>query len=307
MALKVSVYVPCFNSERTIGACLASLIAQRRKPDEILLIDDGSTDRSLEIAKRYPGVKVIHHAVNKGLATARNSGIRFSKGDLVASIDSDCAADPDWLLRLAAEMEHDPKLSGVAGAVNESERDTIPDRWRTFHMAQHYGRTAIDNPRFLFGANTVFRRSALEAAGPYPASLKTNGEDLEICRRIYSRVDGAKFRYQPRAVVQHLRRDTFKSLANAYWRYQTYISWTRPQSRSAWRTVRQTATLLHQLWFRKLKWDWQHKRREGLLVTLYMTFALPWLQFRQHLKSRAIFKETQSKSVSEAPDAGRQN
>ena len=46
MPLKISVYVPCYNAERTIGACLASLIAQRRKPDEILLVDDGSTDRA---------------------------------------------------------------------------------------------------------------------------------------------------------------------------------------------------------------------------------------------------------------------
>lgn len=286
MPLKISVYVPCYNAERTIGACLASLIAQRRKPDEILLVDDGSTDRSLDIAKRYPGVKIIQHAVNKGLATARNSGIRFSKGDLIASIDSDCAADPFWLQILEAEMERNPALSGVAGAVNESERGTIPDRWRTYHMAQHYGKKVVENPRFLFGANTVFRRGALEAAGSYPSKLRTNGEDLEICKRIYMRVPDAQLRYQPKAYVHHLRRDTFRSLANTYWRYQTYVSWARPEPRNIGRSARQTGRLLKQLWCNQLVWDLRQKRREGLLIALYFSFVLPWLQIKQHLKNQ---------------------
>lgn len=286
MSLKISVYVPCYNAERTIAPCLASLIAQRRKPDEILLVDDGSTDRSLDIAKRFPGVKIIQHAVNKGLATARNSGIRFSKGDLVASIDSDCAADPLWLQILEAEMERNPDLSGVAGAVNESERGTVPDRWRTFHMAQHYGKNVIENPRFLFGANTVFRRAALLAAGGYPSSLRTNGEDLEICKRIYMRVPEAKLRYHPKAFVHHLRRDTFRSIANTYWRYQTYLSWAQPAPRKITRTVRQTWRLMTRLWAGQLVWDLRNKRWEGLLIALYFTVVLPWLQLRQHIKNQ---------------------
>jgi len=286
VSLKISVYVPCYNAERTIGACLASLIAQRRKPDEILLVDDGSTDRSLDIAKRFPGVKIIQHAVNKGLATARNSGIRFSKGDLVASIDSDCAADPLWLQILAAEMERDPGIIGTAGAVNESERDTIPDRWRTFHMAQHYGQNVIENPRFLFGANTIFRREALQVAGAYPASLRTNGEDLEICKRIYMRVPNAKLRYQPKAFVHHLRRDTFRSIANTYWRYQTYVSWAKPVPRELGRTAHQTWRLLKQVWRHHLVWDIRQKRWEGLLIAFYLTAVLPRLQIRQHIKNQ---------------------
>lgn len=296
MSLKISVYVPCYNAERTIGACLASLIAQRRKPDEILVVDDGSTDRSLKIAKRYPGVRIIHHAVNKGLSTARNTGIRFSKGDLIGSIDADCAADPLWLQILAGEMERDPELSGVAGAVNETERGTIADRWRTFHMRQHYGRRVVENPRFLFGANTLFRRSVLEAAGPYPALLRTNGEDFEICKRIYVKIPGAKLRYLPDAFVHHLRRDTFKSIAHAYWRYQTYVSWARPQPRSVWRTVRQTYLCLNLVWRHYLPWDFRNRQSGAIWVALYLTAVLPWLQFRQHLKNRADVERLKKKA-----------
>ncbi|WP_420403252.1 glycosyltransferase [Nisaea sp.] len=287
MSLKISVYVPCYNAERTIGACLASLIAQVRKPDEILVIDDGSKDRTLKIAKRYPGVRIVQHAVNKGLATARNTGVRFTKGDLIASIDSDCAADPHWLRILAEEMERSPDLCGVAGAVNETERGTIADRWRTYHMRQHYGQSVVENPRFLFGANTVFRRSALEAAGRYPPVLRTNGEDFEICRKIYAKIPDAKLRYLPSAYVHHLRRDTFKSIANAYWRYQTYVSWARPHQRSIARTLRQTMLCLGLVWGAYLPWDFRNKQHGAIWISLYITAVLPWLQFRQHMDNRA--------------------
>jgi glycosyltransferase involved in cell wall biosynthesis len=295
VSLKISVYVPCYNAERTIGACLASLIAQRRKPDEILLVDDGSTDRSLQIAKRFPGVKIIQHAVNKGLATARNSGVRFSSGDLIASIDSDCAADPLWLQILAEEMERDPGLSGVAGAVNETERSTTADRWRTFHMRQHYGQSVVENPRFLFGANTVFRRNVFEATGPFPAHLRTNGEDLDLCKRIYARIPDAKLRYLPSAYVHHLRRDSFKSIAHAYWRYQTSLSWARPHSRSAMRTLRQTMSCLKLIWRHYLPWDFRNKQYDAIWVALYISVAFPWLQLRQHLKNRADLKRIANK------------
>ena len=69
MSLKISVYVPCYNAERTIAPCIASLIAQRRKPDEILVVDDGSTDRSFDIAKRFPGIKIVQHTKNKDMTT----------------------------------------------------------------------------------------------------------------------------------------------------------------------------------------------------------------------------------------------
>lgn len=301
MSLTVSVYIPCYNGERTIGACIASLLAQQRKPDEIILVDDGSTDRSVERARRYPGVKVVQFAKNKGLATARNAGVKFSKGDLIASIDSDCAADPRWLRILVEEMERDPELGGVAGAVEETERGTIADRWRTFHMAQHYGQRVVENPRFLFGANTMFRRSVLEKAGLYPAYLRTNGEDYQICKQIKRNVPGAKLRYLPKAFVNHLRRDTLGTLGNTYWKYQTYLSWRSAAAAGKRRRLRevgnQTFVLLKLVWMHQLVWDLKRGRTEGLLVALYLTCRLPWLQFREYFRHRAALKSVKADAM----------
>ncbi|UUX51879.1 glycosyltransferase [Nisaea acidiphila] len=300
MSLTVSVYIPCFNAERTIGACIASLISQQRKPDEIILVDDGSTDRSVEIATRYPGVKLVKFPGNKGLATARNAGVRFSKGELIASIDSDCAADPRWLRILVEEMERDPDLCGVAGGVQETELGTIADRWRTYHMAQHYGQNRVDNPRFLYGANTLFRRHVLVRAGSYPAYLRTNAEDFQICKQIYKNVPNAKLRYIPSAYVNHLRRDTLRSLANTYWKYQTYLHWRRAVTYGTPRTFLdvnyQVFVLVSLAWGRQLVWDLKRGRLESVLVAMYLTCKLPWLQIREYFRHLTALKRVDGAS-----------
>ncbi len=270
----VSVYVPCFNAERTIGACIASLLAQRLPPDEIIVIDDGSTDRTANVVKRYPNVTLIQHPKNMGLATARNTGLRESKGDLVASIDSDCAADPQWLATLVKAMFAEPKLLGVAGCVVEIERITIADRWRARHMRQHYGLNEVENPRFLFGANTVFRREVLEKAGPYPTQLRTNGEDLEICVRIYRTFADARLKYIPTAIVSHLRRDDLASLAKTYWKYQTYIRWATYPKQPLSIVLQRLRRIYRVVWIKNLKEDIQNGDWESAIVALYLTVAI---------------------------------
>ena len=72
---KVSLYIPCLNAEQFIGKCIDAILYQTRVPDEIIVVDDGSTDRTAEVASCYR-VKVASHSVNRGLGAARNTGIR---------------------------------------------------------------------------------------------------------------------------------------------------------------------------------------------------------------------------------------
>ena len=284
----VSVYIPCYNAERTIGACIASLLAQRLRPDEILVIDDGSTDRSQNLVRRFPGVTLIAHPKNLGLATARNTGLRESKGDLVASIDSDCAADPQWLATLVKAMFADPTLLGVAGSVAEVERITMADRWRARHMKQHYGMREVVNPRFLFGANTIYRREVLEKVGPYPTRLRTNGEDLEICVRIYKEIPGAVLKYIPTAVVSHLRRDTLSSLASTYWKYQTYLKWAFFPKQRLSVVLKQLHRIVRVIWLKNLPEDLRKGLRESVIVSLYLTVAITRHQMSAYWASRKL-------------------
>jgi len=213
---KVTVYVPAYNVAEYLPRCLEGLLEQTPPADEILVIDDGSLDASAEVVARYPSVTLIRHNTNKGLAAARNTAMRAARNELVASLDADCAPAVDWLAGLAGHMR-DPSVVGVGGKLAEGVQDNIADRWRAMHMPQHWGDAEIRNPRFLFGCNNLFRKSAVLAIGGYDESMRTNGEDVDLCCRL--REKGWNFLYVPMARATHLRHDTPHSVLETRWRW----------------------------------------------------------------------------------------
>ena len=100
---KVSVVVASFNGARTLKACLESLTCLNYPQYELILVDDGSTDNTQEIAKWFPSVRTIRQA-NYGLSVARNTGIAAATGEIVAFTDSDCRADEDWLYYMVGDL-----------------------------------------------------------------------------------------------------------------------------------------------------------------------------------------------------------
>ena len=212
----ISVYIPAYNVAEFLDRCIQSLLKQSLRPEEILVVDDGSKDDSAQIAAQYPGVTLIRHAANKGLAAARNTAMRAARCELVASIDADCIASASWLEELRRYL-NDPEIGGVGGKLTEGVRDTLADRWRAVHMPQHWGDRTLTEPRFLFGCNTLFRKSAVLALGGYDERNRTNGEDTDICERLKAR--GWKLLYAPSANCTHLRHDTTRSILDAYWRW----------------------------------------------------------------------------------------
>src|SRR5437763_6785226 len=101
---RVSVVVCSSTPERTMEACLASLEVLDYPDYEVIVVNDGSKDRTLEITERFPYCRIISQP-NKGLSVARNVGAEAATGEIVAYTDSDCVADPDWLTYLVAKME----------------------------------------------------------------------------------------------------------------------------------------------------------------------------------------------------------
>ncbi len=221
----VSLYIPCYNGEQYIAACIEGVLGQFRKPDEIFVIDDGSTDRTAEIASSYPQVTVIRHEDNRGLSVARNTAIRAATGDFVAALDADCHADKLWLYTLLQVMNSLPdSVVGIGGKLVEEFHESPADEFRAIFMSQHKGDEPLTDPGYVAGANTMFRRSALLEVGGYHEAFRTNGEDVLICRKLKAR--GYSVVYDPRAVVNHQRRDTSASVVRmnwAHWRYPMAI------------------------------------------------------------------------------------
>ena len=213
--MKIALYIPCFNAEKTIGACLRAVFHQTMPADDILVVDDGSTDMTVKIAKTYP-VRIIKHAKNLGLAAARNSALKNTNAKFIASLDSDCQPGKDWLKCLAKRI-NSSNVAGVGGKTEEADSSSVFNDWRAVHMQQHWGDRKKINPPFLFGANTLLRRDLLLKVGSYNEKYRSNFEDVDISNRLRKR--GYTIIYEPRAVVQHLKNDDLSSLLNNFWKW----------------------------------------------------------------------------------------
>ncbi|MBP9027352.1 MAG: glycosyltransferase family 2 protein, partial [Phycisphaerae bacterium] len=99
MALLVSILIPVYNNRRYVGAAIDSALAQTYEPLEVVVIDDGSSDGSLEVAQSYaqrdPRVRVIAHSRNQGLPATRNEAVERARGEIIANLDSDDTAMPN--------------------------------------------------------------------------------------------------------------------------------------------------------------------------------------------------------------------
>jgi radical SAM superfamily enzyme YgiQ (UPF0313 family)/glycosyltransferase involved in cell wall biosynthesis len=213
----VTFYVPCYNVEKYICQAIEGILAQSYRADEILVIDDGCTDRTMELAAAYP-VRLVRHKENRGLAAARNTALENASGEFIASVDTDAVPDTFWLERILLAF-NDDAIAGVGGMLIEANAVTVVDRWRQVRMPQHYGQQVRDKV-CLFGSNAVFRTAALKAVGGYHESLRTNAEDVYISKTLMAQ--DFRTRYIPGAVCRHLRTDTLLSAVT------TCHNWRKP-------------------------------------------------------------------------------
>jgi O-antigen biosynthesis protein len=210
---RVSVVVCSYNGAETLTECLNSLLKLDYLDYEVILVDDGSTDNTREIAAKFPEVRYVHQK-NMGLSYARNVGAELATGSIVAYTDSDCVADPHWLLYLAQAMQ-DPSIDAVGGP-NISPPS---DRWTAKCVAAAPGgpsHVMFDDQRaeHVPGCNMAFRRDKLLALGGFDHQFRQAGDDVDICWRFIDA--GMSIGYAPAALVWHHRRNTVR----AYWKQQ---------------------------------------------------------------------------------------
>ncbi|MFI0154875.1 glycosyltransferase family 2 protein [Streptomyces lydicus] len=194
-------------------AAVHSAQHQHPGPDEILLVVDHCPELARRAADALPGVRVLPNAEAQGLSGGRNTGVRAAHGDIVAFLDDDAAADPDWTARLLAAYR-DPLVLGVGGLVRplwETGRPGWFPREFDWVVGCSY-RGLPEHPapvRNFIGANMSFRRAEVLAAGGFRTDLGRIGtrplgcEETELCLRVAARNPGSTLRYEPSAAVRH--------------------------------------------------------------------------------------------------------
>jgi cellulose synthase/poly-beta-1,6-N-acetylglucosamine synthase-like glycosyltransferase len=277
MVKKVSLYIPCYNVEQYIALVLGGVLRQTCAPDEIIIVDDGCKDRTVEVAARYP-VRVIRHETNKGLAAACNTGVRNSRNELVASVSADVVPDPDWLEKLVALLD-DPNVALAGGKLREGVLVSASDFWRQAHMSQDWGNQRLLNPSFVFGNNLMIRKKAVEEVGGYDEKCRRAGEDVDISSKIRAR--GHTTLYEPAAQVTHIRRDTVRSVMATRWRWQ----WYRIDMMSL-RSVLGRAIFVHGAnVFEFFKKDVRRKNYNLLWLDFLTLYYMPYFDFCLHIKT----------------------
>lgn len=184
-----AVVMPVYNREAYLETALRSALEQELPPQQILVVDDGSTDRSVEIARGFePRVRVLTQA-NAGCAAARNAGIAEANADYIAFLDSDDAWFP-WTLRLADEaigqLENEGKPVSIVELVRHDFRDTPPAA-ESFEplpkLRTNYHADLIGQRRVVATSVMVASRAAVEAAGGF-VPIQMNGTDAEFNLRV---------------------------------------------------------------------------------------------------------------------------
>lgn len=169
----ISVIIPAFNVEKFLAAALQSALDQGDRILEIIVVDDGSQDRSGQIALSFPKVKVLRQE-NLGPAAARNRGIAEAQGDFLAFLDGDDLWAPDSLARLIDPFETKPQIQMTLGWMRPvSERAWLGEGRPEF--------TGPKSPNFGFGV-ALIRREVFASVGPLDTAYRV-GEDTEWCMR----------------------------------------------------------------------------------------------------------------------------
>jgi GT2 family glycosyltransferase len=201
---RVSVVVCSYNGAATLEQCLDSLLHLEYPDYEIILVDDGSTDHTRQIAAKFPQVRTIHQE-NCGLSAARNAGLWAATGSIVAYTDSDCFADPHWLSHLVEGLL-DSGAAGVGGP-NLSPDDGAVASCVAVSPGQPTHVLESDSlAEHIPGCNMAFEREALLRINGFHPQYRKAGDDVDACWRLQEA--GMWLTFAPGAFVWHHRRQT---------------------------------------------------------------------------------------------------
>lgn len=288
--LQISLVVPVRNEEESLARLVSSIRAQTRQPDEVLLVDGGSTDRTVELARELAAGDARFRVVEAGQASpgrGRNVGAAEARYPWLAFTDAGIGLDPEWLERLAERVSEEPETEVVYGNYDPVTR-TFFERCAAIAYVSPktaQGGGAVTRGRFI--ASSLMRREVWRRAGGFPDMRAA--EDLIFMERVEA--GGARTRWAPRANVRWQLQPTLGRTFRRFALYSKHNVWAGRQRFWHYGIARQYALALpfvvlafaHSAWWlavpalglaaRAAKSIWRHREGRGL------AWALNPLQF----------------------------
>ena len=219
----VSIIIPAYHAEKTIGACLDGLLAQPAPgiDFEILIIADDETAPVVRALAEPRGARVL--TPNHGAAAARNLGAQNARGDILLFIDGDCVPEANWITAMLAPL-NDPEIVGACGMKRTHQRGIVP-RYIQMEFDYRYDRERkLRDIDFIDSGTAAYRRDIFLKCGGFDTTL-ADAEDAELSYHVAK--EGYRMAFAEGAVVYHAHPDNLidylrRKFVYAYWRSQVY-------------------------------------------------------------------------------------
>ena len=209
---KMSVIVCVYNAAQTIRDCCEGLLALDYPDFEVIVVDDGSIDRTAEIVAEYPFQLI--RTPNRGLSNARNTGLETATGEIVAYTDGDARPDPQWLTYLAAGFNATTHVGMGGWNIGPAGDGRIADCVANAPGGPVHVLVSDTEAEHIPGCSMAFRRKALLDIGGFDPQFRTAGDDVDVCWRLQQA--GWTLGFAPGAMVWHHHRNSL----GAYWKQQ---------------------------------------------------------------------------------------
>lgn len=294
-APRVSVIIPTYNGLALLRPCLDALRRQTYRDFEVLVVDNASSDGTVETLRRdYPEVRILALSTNGGYTMGCNVGIRAARGDLLVMLNNDTEAETNWLSALVDALERYPEAGSAASRMmiygDRTKIHSAGDLYRVNGIPdsrgvwQPYG-PPFDQERLVFGAcggAAMYRRAMIEEIGGFEERFFMYCEDIDLAWR--AQLAGWKCVYVPEAVIYHhlsatgggklasyyvgrntlwvIARNYPTPLLRRYWRQIFAAQWAVARSAlRAWRGTAARARLRGQIAGLLTHWRWVGARR----------------------------------------------
>ena len=219
--MNASIVIPAYNAEKTLGECINALQKQDFSEEfEVIVVDDGSTDKTAEIVKDFSKknkkIKLIQQK-NSGPATARNRGAMLAKSEIILFLDADCIAEKQWLKEMLKPFS-DKQVSGVQGAYKSKQKELIA-QFSQLEIEHRYAMMQKQKSIDWVGSySAAYRKKIfLQEKGFDEGFLTSSGEDPELSFKLAEK--GHRLVFNPKAIVFHYHQSSlWKYLKTKYYR-----------------------------------------------------------------------------------------